>query len=63
MAEHIIPENAGPYRIVESMGGTPLVLNDRSGKTKVRIACKTREKAEEICRRLNANEHNGVIHA
>ena len=63
MAEHIIPKNAGPYHIVNSRAGTPLVMNDRSGKTKVRIACKTQEKAEEICRRLNANEHNGVIRA
>lgn len=63
MAAFIIPERAGPYRIVKSMAGTPLVENDRSGKNKVRIACKTWPEAEEICRRLNENDHNGVIHA
>ena len=42
---------------------TPLVANDRTGKTKVRIACKTWEQAEEICRRLNQGEHNGIINA
>jgi hypothetical protein len=63
VAQHIIPENAGPYRVIPSYAGTPLVLNDRTGKTKVRIACKTWEQAEEVCRRLNCNEHNGIINA
>jgi hypothetical protein len=63
MAEHIIPEKAGPYRIIKSMAGTPLVLNDRTGKTKVRIPCKSWEQAEEICRRLNEGDHDGVIRA
>jgi hypothetical protein len=63
MAEHIIPKNAGPYRVFQSYAGTPLVANDRTGKTKVRIACRTWEQAEEICRRLNKHEHNGVIRA
>jgi hypothetical protein len=35
MAEHIIPENAGPYHVIKSMAGTPLVTNGRKGKTKV----------------------------
>lgn len=63
MSQHIIPEKAGPYRVVRSMAGTPLVENDRSGKSKVRIACKTWDQAEEICRRLNENEHDGIIRA
>ena len=63
MAQHIIPDNAGPYHVVCSRAGTPLVLNDRWGKTKVRIACKTSEQAEEICRRLNENDHDGIIRA
>jgi hypothetical protein len=62
MAKFIIPENGGPYQVVRSMPGTPLVENDRSGKSKVRIPCKTWE-PEEICRRLNENDHDGVIHA
>jgi hypothetical protein len=63
MAQHIIPDKAGPYHIVVSLAGTPLVINDRTGKTKVRIACRTQEKAEDICRRLNADDHDGVIQA
>jgi len=63
MAKHVIPPKAGPYRVIPSYAGTPLVANERPGKTKVRIACKTWEQAEEICRRLNENEHNGVIYA
>jgi hypothetical protein len=45
------------------MAGTPLVMNERTGKTKVRIPCKSWEQAEEICRRLNENDHNGIIRA
>lgn len=45
------------------MAGKPLIMNDRTGKTKVRIACKTSEQAEEICRRLNEGDHDGVIRA
>jgi hypothetical protein len=63
MAQYIIPDKAGPFHIVVSMAGTPLVINDRTGKTKVRIACKTPEQAEEICRRLNTDEHSGIIRA
>ena len=63
MATYIIPEKAGPYRIVRSMAGTPLVENDLSGKRKVRIPCKSWEKAEEVCRRLNENDHDGTIRA
>jgi hypothetical protein len=63
MAEHRIPDKAGPYHIIRSYAGTPLVLNERTGKTKVGIPCKTWEQAEEICRRLHENEHSGVIRA
>ena len=63
MAKYIIPENGGPYKVVRSMSDTPLVENDRSGRSKVRISCKSWEEAEEVCRRLNENDHNGVIHA
>jgi hypothetical protein len=63
MAEYLIPKNAGPYRVIRSMAGTPLVLNERSGRNKVRISCKTWEQAEEICRKLNENDHAGIIRA
>ena len=63
MFEFIIPPNAGPYRIVTSKAGTPLVMNTQSGKNKVRIACKTKKQAEEVCLRLNENDHNGTVNA
>ncbi|WP_435008505.1 hypothetical protein P12x_005712 [Tundrisphaera lichenicola] len=56
MTDHDIPDKAGPYHIVESMAGTPLVMNDRAARPKVRIPCKTRGEAEEVCRRLNAGD-------
>ena len=63
MAKHFIPDKAGPYKIVTSYAGTPLVLNEWKGKKKVNIACGTWEQAEDICRRLNEDDHNGTIHA
>lgn len=63
MAQHIIPEKSGPYRIIRSMAGTPLAENEYTGKRKVRIACKTWEQAEEILRRLNEADYDGVINA
>jgi hypothetical protein len=63
MAQYIIPDSAGPYRVIRSKGGTPLVMNDRTGKSKLRIPRKTWEQAEEICRRLNENDLNGSIQA
>ena len=63
MSQHIIPDKAGPYGVVRTLAGTPLVMNERTGKAKVRIPCKTREQAEEICRRLNEDEHDGIIRA
>jgi hypothetical protein len=63
MAQYIIPKNAGPYRVISSRAGTPLVMNECNGKAKVRIPCKTLEQAEEICRQLNENHHDGIIRA
>jgi len=63
MAQHAIPDNAGPFRIIESMAGTPIVLNDKTGRRKVSIPCKTWSQAEEVLRRLEQNDHNGVIQA
>jgi hypothetical protein len=63
MTDYIIPKNAGPYRIVNSRAGSALVMNDRNGKNKVRIPCKSMKQAERLCRQLNKDEHNGVVHA
>ena len=63
MATYLIPNNAGPYQVIQSMAGTPLVTNDRTGRNKVRIACKSSKQAKEICRRLNEDDLNGQINA
>lgn len=61
MAIYIIPANAGPYYVITSRAGTPLVMNDLTGKRKVRIRCMSQTQAEEICRRLNDDDHDGTI--
>jgi hypothetical protein len=61
VATHLIPDKAGPYRIVTAMAGNPLVTNDKTGKKRVNIACRDHAQAEEVCRRLNEGEHNGSI--
>lgn len=63
MTEYIIPKNAGPFRIVESRAGSALVMNDRNGKNKVRIPCKSMKQAEWLCRQLNEDAHNGIVHS
>jgi hypothetical protein len=63
MAEYTIPKNAGVFRVVIARGGNPLVLNDRSGKTGVRIPCKTFAQAFALCSRLNSGDHAGRVRA
>ncbi len=58
-----IPENAGRFRVSTAKAGNYIVLNDRTGKNQIIIPCRNREQAEELCRRLNAGEHNGQVHA
>lgn len=57
-----IPENAGRFRVRIAKAGNYIVLNDRTGKNQVVIPCRDREQAEELCRRLNAGEHDGQVH-
>jgi hypothetical protein len=56
-----IPKNAGVFRIVRTGSGGFGVWNDKTGPNKVRIACRDRKHAIELCKRLNAKEHNGEI--
>lgn len=63
MAQHIIPPGAGPYRIITTMAGSRAVTNDRTGKRKVWIPCRDAAHAEEILRKLEQNDHNGVVNA
>jgi hypothetical protein len=61
MARIQIPENPGTFRIITSYAGTPLVLNDKTGKKRIRIACKSQKQAEELCTRLNRGDHDGQV--
>ena len=62
MAKITIPKNAGQFRVSRSaLAGNHLVLNDRTGKNQIIIPCVSLAQAEELCRRLNAGEHNGEI--
>ncbi|MFO0900393.1 MAG: hypothetical protein U0836_23410 [Pirellulales bacterium] len=63
MAEYTIPKNAGMFRVVVARAGNALVINDRSGKNAVRIPCKSREQADELCTKLNAGDHAGRVRA
>ena len=61
MPQFVIPERAGPYEVLKSRAGTPLVANTYKGARKVRIPCRTREQAVEICKQLNEGRHEGVV--
>jgi hypothetical protein len=63
MGRITIPENPGVFRVVTSYAGTPLVMNDKTAKKQVLIPCKTTKQAEELCRRLNAGEHDGQVYS
>lgn len=53
MPRYLVPPKAGPYKVITSRAGTPLVYNNYTGQRKVRIPCKTEEQAEKVCRELN----------
>jgi len=61
MPRQTIPKNAGLFRVSTSKSGNYIVLNNMTGKNQVIIPCRDREQAEELCRRLNAGEHNGEV--
>ena len=61
MPRFIVPKNAGPFEVLTSRAGTPLVTNSYTGVRKVRIPCRSRELAVEVCRQLNEGRHNGEV--
>ena len=62
MPQVTLPENPGRFRVATAKAGNWIVLNDRTGKNQVIIPCRNKEQAEELCRRLNADEHNGEVY-
>jgi hypothetical protein len=60
MPRFIVPKNAVPFEVITSRAGTPLVTNC-TGVRKVRIPCRSREHAVEVCKQLNERRHNGEV--
>jgi len=58
-----IPDEPGQFRVIKSYAGTPLIINDKTGKKRITIPCKTREQAEKLCKRLNSGEHDGQVYS
>jgi hypothetical protein len=63
MPKYMIPKNAGRFRVITARAGNWLVLNDRTGNSAIKIPCRTREQADEICEKLNSGNHQGEIRA
>jgi hypothetical protein len=56
-----IPKNSGHFSIGIAYAGNYIVTNDKSGGNSIVIPCRDKEQAEELCKKLNAKEHNGEI--
>jgi len=63
MAIYTIPKHAGKFRIEYGGRGNYRVINDKTGKNQVIIPVWDRMKAEKLCRRLNAGDHDGQVRA
>ena len=61
MATYTIPRKAGKFTVVVARGGHYAVWNRKQGEGEVSIPVRTRQQAEEVCRKLNRGEHNGTI--
>jgi len=51
-----IPKVAGQFRIVIALAGNYAVVNDKTGRNKLIIACRDKKQAEEICTLLNSED-------
>lgn len=60
MPRYVVPQNAGPYKVVTARAGNPLVCNSYTGKRMVRIPCKSKEQANDLCMRLNEGKSGDV---
>lgn len=62
MARIQIPKNAGTdFHILIARAGNYAVWNNKNGKNKIFIACRDREQAEEVLRKLKEKDHDGEI--
>jgi hypothetical protein len=56
-----IPKNVGKVRVMMALGGKYAVWNGKHGKAKFEILVRTRKRAEEAARKINARDHGGEI--
>lgn len=61
MPRYVIPPSSGPFEVLRARAGNALVANSYSGKRKVRIPCRSKQQAEELCRQLNEGRHKGEV--
>lgn len=61
MAKYELPKNLGKVRVAMSFGNRFTVWNGKQGRDEFVILCRDRKQAEEICRKINAKEHDGEI--
>ena len=62
MARIQIPKNAGSdFRILIARAGNYAVWNNKTGKNKVFIACRDREQAEAVLRKLREKDYDREI--
>ncbi len=62
MPRFTIPEHPGRFTFAKHWKGPHyLVMNDKTGKNRLIIPVATFNAAQELCRRLNAGEHQGTV--
>ena len=61
MPRFVVPQKAGPYVVVRSRAGSPLVMNNFTGQRKVRIPCPSQQKADDICKQLNEGKEGEIF--
>ncbi len=56
-----IPENLGECEVIIAKAGNYAVWNRKSGKNKFLVACKNREQADEVLKKIKNNDHDGEL--
>jgi hypothetical protein len=63
MPRYQIPKDVGEVEVVLTKSGTYAVFSKPSGRHGLKIRCRDREQAEDICRRIREKDHDGEIWA
>ena len=62
MPTYKIPPNTGKVRVAMGLGNKFTVWNGKQGQHEFSIPCRNRKQAEELVKKINARDHQGVIH-